>query len=295
VSDPPIAVTVMVAAVLAAYPLALAAGRLERSRRDLVVGAALVSSIALYFVSFLVDATWVALSPLGPGQNARFHGLSNLLETVMLLPMLAGAALLARRFGWAALAGVAALSLVTVAGSRFGADGGGAIVIAAGFAVLAAFQAGGGRRAFLLAGAVAVAAVAVIALDALLGPATHVGETVRGGPAELVRDLVDRVELSYRRATDTWQAAAVVAGSIVALVALALRGPRSALPLAVLAAIAASLIVNDSPKDVAAGGLIAYLTVVGLEAPRPRLVRGPKLDSYAEAREARTHEAQVRP
>ena len=168
------------------------------------------------------------------------------------------------------------------------------MVLAAGFAVLAAFHAGGGRRAFLLAAAVAVAAVAVVALDALVGPATHVGETVRGGPAELARDLADRVELSYRRATDTWQTAVVVAAAIAALAVLVARGPRRELPLAVAAAIAVSLVVNDSPKEVAAGGVIAYLTVARLPRPGPRPLRGPRLDSYAEARRRRPHEAQVR-
>ena len=50
-----------------------------------------------------------------------------------------------------AFAGTALLAFVTVAGNRFGADGGGAIVLAAGFAVLAVLLAGGGRRALALA------------------------------------------------------------------------------------------------------------------------------------------------
>ena len=56
---------------------------------------------AAYLVSFELDERWVALSPFGPSQNARFYGISNLLETFLLVPALVGAALLWRR-PWAA-------------------------------------------------------------------------------------------------------------------------------------------------------------------------------------------------
>ena len=35
---------------------------------------------------------WVALTPLGPTQNSRFWGIGNQLETLLLAPLLAGAA-----------------------------------------------------------------------------------------------------------------------------------------------------------------------------------------------------------
>lgn len=264
-SHPVVVALLLVLAVAAAVPLGLLAERLPPARRDAVVGAALVGVVALYLAAMATDATWVALAPFGPTQNARFYGLSNLVETIVLVPALAGAALLARRWGLPALLAAAALALVTVAGSRFGADGGGALVLAAGYAVLGAGLAGTGRRALLVAAGVAAAAVAVAALDALLGPSTHVGETVRGGPLELARDLGDRVELSWRRATDSWELAAVVFGAIAALAVAVARGPRRALPLAVAVAVAVSLIVNDSPRDVSVGGLVAYLLVARLE------------------------------
>jgi hypothetical protein len=245
------------------------------------IGIACAGVIAAYLVAMGVDDSWVALSPLGPSQNARFFGVSNLLETMLLVVALVGAALMGRRLGPAAFAAVAAVSLIAVAGSRFGADGGGAIVLAAGFAVLAWALVGGGRRAIgLAAGGVAVA-VALLALDAALGPATHVGETVSGGPIELAGDLVDRVELSFRRATSGLGTAVAVVVGLVALLVLALRLRSvplrdAALPLSFAAAIAVSLIVNDSPVDVTIWGVAGLFA---LTAFATREGEGPQLQS----------------
>ncbi len=126
-----------------------------------VLAALMAGVLAAYLLSFELDERWVALSPLGPSQNARFYGVSNLLETFLLVPALVGAALLRRR-PWAA-AGVALLAFVMIAGSRFGADGGGAIVLGVGYAVLVALLTGAGRRTLVAAVAVGIAVV--------LGPA----------------------------------------------------------------------------------------------------------------------------
>jgi hypothetical protein len=195
-----------------------------------------------------VDASYVALSPLGPTQNSRFYGISNLLETMLLVPALAGAWLAGRRW----LVPVAALALVTVAGSRFGADGGGAIVLAAGFAVLAR-----GRWSVALA----ALAVALVGLDALFGPSTHVGESLRDGT--VFTDLWERLELSWERATDGVLVALATAAALAVLAVLVARGPRHPLAWAYAAAIGVSLLVNDSPQDVAVGGLVGYLTLSG--------------------------------
>jgi hypothetical protein len=269
VSEPWLVVGLLVAGTLAAVPLA----RVLTS--PLSVGAALGAAIAAYFVVLGFEGIWVSLSPLGPSQNGRFYGLSNHLETLLLVPAFAGAAFLGRRFGLAAFAGVALLALVTVAGSRFGADGGGAIVLAAGYAALGVSLFGRGRRAVVAAGAVAVIAVALVALDALAGPTTHVGESVRGGPDELADDLADRLVVSWERATDHPVVAVVVAGSIGALALLVVRGPRPPLALALGVAIAVSLVVNDSPREVALGGLVAYLAVLrGGQTTLPEYTHG---------------------
>jgi hypothetical protein len=264
ISEPWLVVALLALGTLAALPLSERLG-------PTATGLALAGVIAAYLVAMGLDASWVALSPLGPTQNARFYGLSNLLETILLLPALAAAALLSRRFGRPGFLAVAALALVAVAGSRFGADGGGAIVLAAGFAVLGVALAGANRRTLGIAAAGALAAVALIAADALAGPSTHVGRSLRGGPDEVARDLWQRVELSWERTTDSVGLTIVVGLALVALVLIAARGSRRPLALAVLAAIAVSLLVNDSPKEVAVGGLVALLVAERLGA---RAVQG---------------------
>jgi hypothetical protein len=254
ISEPWQSTTLLGLGALAAFPLE----RALRSPRAL--GLALVGVVAAYLLAMGLDASSVALSPLGPTQNGRYYGLSNALETLLLIPALAGAALLGRRHGWPAFAAAALVALVAVAGSRFGADGGGAIVLAVGFAVLGVALAGGGRRAILVAAGGAAAAVALVVADALIGPSTHVGASLRGGPDQVARDLRDRVELSWARATDKWTVAVIVAVSLTALAVLVARSVRrpAPLPVAVATAIAVSLIVNDSPKEVSVGGLVAF-------------------------------------
>jgi hypothetical protein len=216
-----------------------------------------------------VDGTAVALSPFGPSQNSRFFGLSNFLETMLLVPALAGAVYLWRRFGWPAFACVALLGFVTVAGNRFGADGGGAIVLVVGFTLLAVLLAElrGRRLAVALGIAVAVAA-GFVAADAAIGPVSHITRALDTGPAGLASDLRDRVALSWDRVAQQADIAAVVAVCLLVLVILAVRLIRSdaplarrALPLSFAAALATSLLVNDSPHDVLTAGLVGYVVV----------------------------------
>ncbi len=262
VHAPPLAaLLILVGAVVAGLALA----RVVRARRWLAV--VLGSVFVLYLASFLLDDRWVALSPLGPTQNARFYGISNLLETLLLVPALAAAALAGRRWPLAAL--VAALAFVTVAASTFGADGGGAVVLAVGFAVLAGLAADArGRTLGLLAAGAVLAALVLLALEAATGVSSHVTRALADGPGGLAGDLADRVELSWRRATDNASTAISTAAAISALALLTVRVARldvqlgeRALPLAFSAAVATSLVVNDSPKDVALAGLAGYLVV----------------------------------
>jgi hypothetical protein len=256
-------------AVLAAVGLAAALGGplLGLARPSpLALGLGLAATIATYLLAFGLDAS-IAVSPFGPWQNGRFYGLSNLLETMLLVPAFVSAALLATRAGWTAFGGVAALTFVTVAGNHFGADGGGAIVLAVGFAVLGVLLAGAGRRPFViaLAGALALG-VGLVALDAATGASSHVTRALEGGPGGLAADLRDRVVLSWERATDSWYVALAIAALMIALILLTVRtlrrrgaGEQAAVPLALAAAIAASLVVNDSPNDVLLVGITGYL------------------------------------
>jgi hypothetical protein len=192
---------------------------------------------------------------------------TNLLETMLLVPALAAAALLARRIGVLGLAAVALLAFVTIAGSRFGADGGGAVVLAAGYGLLAALLVGLRGRALAVALGVAVlVAGGLVALDAATGGSSHVTRALGGGPADLASRFGDRLLISWRHVTLGPGPAVAFFLSLTALAALVVRlvasdAPLSqrALPLAFAAAIAVSLVVNDAPSDVAVAGLVGYL------------------------------------
>lgn len=235
-------------AVMTAIGLAAAVGGPLLARLPLVPLSTAV--LAAYLGTLAAEGTWVALSPLGPTQNGRFFGLSNALETLLLVPALVGAS---RR---ATLLPVGALAVVMVAGSSFGADGGGAVVLVVAYAILAA----GLFRLRLAVPAVASIAGAA-ALAIVIGPSTHV--TAAGSGA-----LLDRVRLSLDRLADHWVSALVTGLALAALAVLVWRGPRRPLPLAFAAAVAVSLVVNDSPSEVAVGGLVGYLTLARYDSAR---------------------------
>jgi hypothetical protein len=238
-------------------------------RSDLEIGLFLAGIVVAYLVVLGADASAVALSPFGPSQNSRFYGLSNFLETMLLVPALASAVFLWRRFGWPAFAATALASFITVAGNRFGADGGGAIVLVVGFTLLAVLLAGlRGRRLVLALGAAIVVAAGLVAFDAAVGPSSHLTRALDSGPSGLASNLSDRLALSWERIGQQGDIAAVVAICLPILVFLVVRLLRSkapmarrALPLAYAAGLATSLVVNDSPNDVLTAGLVGYVVV----------------------------------
>ena len=238
-------------------------------------GLLLAGVLAAYLVAMGSDERWVALSPLGPTQNARFYGLSNLLATLLLVPALAAAALLARTLGMWAFAAVAALALVTVGGSSFGADGGGVLVLLAGYAALVAAYYGLTRRTAIAAAGI----LAVLALALAFGGESHVTDALRGGPVGLAEDLWRRLHLSWLRATSGWGVGALVGAGVVVLAVLAVRERRPLLT-AFLLALGVSLLVNDSPNDVILAGLAGYLALSSApEVARPageRARRAPR-------------------
>ncbi len=208
-------------------------------------GLLLAGVLAAYLVAMGIDERWVAFSPFGPSQSARFYGLSSLLATLLLVPALAGAVLLGRAFGLWAFAAVAALALVTVGGSEFGADGGGVIVLLAGYAALIVPYYGLTRRTAIAALAVAVVVVLALAVE---------------GPIGLAEDLWRRLRLSWHVATDGWGVGLLVGAGVAALAVLALRERRPLLT-AFLVALAVSLVVTGSPNDVIVAGLAGYLAL----------------------------------
>ena len=214
----------------------------------LPLGLACTAILVAYLVSMGLDPETVALSPFGPSQSGRFYGVNNLLETMLLMPSLVGAALLGR-------AGVivGALAFVTIGGARFGADGGGIVVLAAAYLVLY-LRLRDRRPTVQLGAAVAAGAVALalllLAVDAATGGSSHVTDAVGDGPFALAGDIADRVELSVRRTAASLGATVVVLGSLATLVLVALRARRDAVLDAFLVGLAVSLVVNDTPGDV---------------------------------------------
>jgi hypothetical protein len=242
------------ALVLALFVVAaLAFARLGPLAHGLLLGGVIVA----YLLAMGIDAEWVAFSPLGPTQNARFYGLSNLLETLLLVPAFAAPYLLGATLGLWAFPPVALLALVAVGGTQFGADGGGVLVLLAGYAVLIATY---HRLSWRAAAAGGAATLLVLGLALTLGGHSHVTDAISSGPVGLAEDFWRRLELSWLRATSSWSAGVLVFGGIVALALLALR-ERRPLQLAYLAALAVSLLVNDSPNDVVVAGLAGYLAL----------------------------------
>ena len=233
----------------------------------LPLGLACGAILGAYLVSMGLDAETVALSPFGPSQVGRFYGINNLLETMLLAPSLVGAALLGR-LG----IGVAALALVTIGGNRFGADGGGTLVLAAAYLVLL-LRLRGHPPTLRLAAAVAAGAVVLalllLGLDAATGGSSHVTDAVGDGPVSLVQHVGDRLERSVRRTADSVGATAVVLGSLAILIGLALRGRREPVLDAFLAGLAVSLLANDTPGDVL--GIGAAVAIALWRYPPQRL------------------------
>ena len=225
----------------------------------LPLGLACATMLAGYLLALGLDAEAVALSPFGPSQAGRFYGVSNLLETMLLVPALVGAWLLGR-LGVA----VAALAVVVVAGNRFGADGGGLLVLLAGYATLLGYAYRERLRpVHVVAAAAAVVAlgVALVGLDAALGGSSHVTEALGDGPSAVVGDIGDRLEISVRRAFAGFGSAFAVLASLAVLIVVACRRPRRPMTDALLVALLVSLLVNDTPGDVLGMGAAAAMAV----------------------------------
>jgi hypothetical protein len=241
----------------AAGILALAGGALLQPRLPLALGLAAV--FAFLFLVMWKRPEWNTLSALGPRPDGggRFYGVTNQVETLLLAPALVLGAL-----AGAALPAVALLIAAGIAASSVGADGGGLVVYLAGFLVLALRMRPwpGVARALGATAVAAAAALALVGVDAATGGSSHVTHAVGGGPGSLAGDLGHRLHLSWASIGSTWNAALLFALGAAALVWLALRRPRVPLLDALLVAYAVSLLVNDTPTDVAGlGGLSALV------------------------------------
>ena len=198
-----------------------------------------------------------ALATIGPHPDGgrRFYGVTNQVETLLLPPAL--------------IAGLAAapLALVAIGWSKAGADGGGLLVFAAGYATLAlrAYGRLTPKRVLVAAGAVAVVGLALVALDAATGGSSHVTRALGTG---LPGDLAHRIHVSAHGATRSFGSFAMFAVGVAVLLLLTRMRPRPATLDAMLVALALSLLVNDTPQDVMFWGAIGSVTVLAWERTR---------------------------
>jgi len=200
-----------------------------------------------------------SLATIGPHPDGghRFYGLTNQVSTMLLAPALA-----------AGLVG-APLALLMVGWSKAGADGGGLVVYAVGYSLLA-LRAHGGltwRRALVAVGIVVAGAAAFVAVDAATGGSSHVTHALGTG---LPGDLAHRWHVSYDGVTRSIGAFVMFASGIALLVLVARARPRPRAVEALLAALLVSFVVNDTPTDVALWGALGAIALLAVERNRVR-------------------------
>ena len=223
----------------------------------LALAAALIAIFPLYLFVLAVSPETSSFAAIGtrPENGGRFYGIQNQVETILLVPGLLGAALAGRLL----FLPVAALVLITVGASFAGADGGGVLVFAAGylFLWLRLRDVALTPRNLALTGAVVVAvALALFGIDAALGGSSHVTRSLEGGPFDVLGDMAHRLRLTAEGIVSSRDSALVITASLPVLAWIARRRPRYATVDAVLVALAVSLLVNDSPRDILGWGAL---------------------------------------
>ncbi len=233
--------------------------------------------VALYALVMVRRPEWQAVNPFGPTQNSRFWGFGNQVETLLLAPLLAGAFLARRRFGLVGFLLFGFFGLFVMTDNRFGADGGGAIVLGIALAVLGTRLFRLGARGFV--GLLASSALAVLWIVsrglAQPGP-NHLRSAFAHGGGGLLASLESRVPLSYVPALHAWELVAPLLLVLAVSFVLAWRAARQRstrdILLAFGVAIATSLLINDSAGYELAAG-IAVVGSFARFAPAPAPVR----------------------
>ncbi len=239
--------------VLGFGSIALAAALAVPRRLVLFLGPAVLLLFLVVLWAWPETAGFSAIGPR-PEEGGRFYGVNNVVETVLLAISLFSAA----ELGLVSVLPIAALALVTVGWSRTGADGGGLIVFAAAFAFLALRLAGPiTLKRLAVAGAAGRRARAGLHRRGRSERRSQPRDPrLREGPRRLVRRPgPPRPPLGRR--PEQPHAALIMAASLVALVWVAFRRPRSPMLDALLLGLAVSLLVNDAPTDAASGGAIS--------------------------------------
>jgi cytochrome c551/c552 len=261
----------LVIAAMAVLTIALAiAGSLRRRIVPIVVAVFLAG----FTIVLAVDPELNSLAVVGarPDGGGRFYGVGNQVETLLLPPVLVAVAIGGRRW----LLPLAALALVAIGWSKAGADGGGVLVFATALGVLGLRLRGltlTPRRLALVGVAVLVVAFAFVGLDAVLGGSSHVTRAVGSGPDSLLGSLGHRLHLSWLSATDFWYRILIFLSCLAAIVLMGTMRPRRATVDALLAGLAVSLLVNDTPVDVIGLGALGCLVLVRWESVDSRPMR----------------------
>jgi len=261
----------LVIPALAAMTIALAvAGSFRRS----IVPGVVAAFLGALTIVLAVDPELNSLAVLGarPDGGGRFYGIGNQVETLLLPPVLVAAAIGGLRW----LVPLAGLALVAIGWSKTGADGGGVLVFATALGVLALRLRGLAitpRRLVLVAVAVLVVALAFVGLDAALGGSSHVTRAVGSGPDSLVGGLGHRLHLSWAAVTDRWFHGLIFLSCLAALVLMGTIRPRRATVDALLAGVAVSLLVNDTPVDVIGLGALCCWALLRWESVDSRPMR----------------------
>ena len=268
---------VLLCTALSAGTVLLALGLARICRSESALLALYGGVVALYAVALVRRPEWQAVTPFGPTQNSRFWGFGNQVETLLLVPLLAGAFLARRRFGLLGFVLFSAFGLVVMTDNRLGADGGGAIVLGVALAVLGARLFKLGPSGFI--GLLASAAVAVlwIVSQGLAEPGpNHLRSAFSHHGGGLLSSLENRVPLSYMPALHAWQMVVPLLLVLAVSFALAWRGAQQQSTRDVLlafgVAIATSLLINDSAAYELAGG-IAVVAALARFAPAPAPAR----------------------
>jgi hypothetical protein len=241
--------------------LSLLAATVTGTRARLL--AALLAFLAGYALVLWLWPEVSSLAAIGPHPygGGRYFGLTNQTATLLLPPMLAAGALA----GLPWLAAVALLSICLVGLSAVGADGGGVLVVLAAFGVLwlrlARVRLTVRRLAALGAGVV-LAGLLVVAVDAAAGGDSHVTRSLGSGPGSFLGDLAHRAEVSFRGPTSSPMPFLITTTGLLVLAWIATRRPRHAVVDAMLAGVAVSLVVNDTPQDVATFGALGALALL---------------------------------
>ena len=240
--------------------------------------------VTIFFGAFLVNLAVSpethALAVLGarPDGGGRFYGVGNQVETLLLPPLIA--AVVVGGLPW--LVALGALAVATVAWSKAGADGGGLVVYATALAVLSLRLRRAPitwRRAALAAAGVIALAFALVGIDAALGGSSHVTHAV--GSGSLFGDFARRMHLSWALATKSAYNIAFFLVALAALVWIGTRTPRRPAVDAMLAALAVSLLVNDTPVDTIGLGALGCAALARWDSVDSRPMRRGALTAVA--------------